>query len=308
MDAFHVVIDTSVLRQAHFQHPDFERLLRLSRKGSIKIYIPHIVLEEERTARLRSLLEALTLIESNFRKLDSDGYDMHVEGLPPPFLEVWSKEEVDRNSRKLYEKFLTDNKIELIGFSQTHAENVWRRYFGNLAPFDNIQVERTKRREHLPDAWIFEAAQEIKVKKGRHCVLVHDGNLKAMLATNQFEVFPDVRSFVDEVEKATAVHTLPARGTEPAAAPDAQRLEDLRAPLRGLDVIVLGMNEALKSPDKGSLFDALERAGIPRELAMHEAKTLEVLGIVTDTGSHLIPSDRALSREAAADPIVQDLL
>ena len=43
MDFFHVVIDTSMLRQMHFQHPDFERLLLRSQKGLLKIYIPHIV-------------------------------------------------------------------------------------------------------------------------------------------------------------------------------------------------------------------------------------------------------------------------
>ncbi len=54
MDCFHVVVDTSMLRQMHFQHPDFERLLLRSRKGLLKIYIPHIVLEEERTFLLAS--------------------------------------------------------------------------------------------------------------------------------------------------------------------------------------------------------------------------------------------------------------
>jgi hypothetical protein len=33
MDFFYVLVDTSMLRQMHFQHQEFERLLPRSRKG-----------------------------------------------------------------------------------------------------------------------------------------------------------------------------------------------------------------------------------------------------------------------------------
>ena len=117
MDAFHVVIDTSVLRQAHFQSPDFQRLLRLSQKGAIKIYIPHIVLEEERTNRLQSLVEAIESIHGSLKRLTDGGFSMLVQGLPAPIVEIWTKEEVSRNSRAVFEKFLSDNKIELIAIA-----------------------------------------------------------------------------------------------------------------------------------------------------------------------------------------------
>jgi PIN domain len=304
MDAFHVVIDTSVLRQAHFQHPDFKRLLRLSQKGVIKIYIPHIVLEEERTNRLQSLIESIDKIQSNLQRLTDGGSLMLVQGLPAPIVEIWTKEEVSRNSRAVFEKFLSDNKIELIATTHLQAESVLRRYFDTLPPFDPAQQPRTKRREHIPDAWILEAALEVKSRKGRHCALVEDGRLKAALSDEKFEVFSDVNSLIDEVEKATA--TVPIREPKPKDAP--VPLEQLRAPLKGIDVIVLGMNEALNSPGKEKLFATLERVGVKREIAEHEAKTLVLLGIVTDTGSHLIPTNRVLAAQAASDPTVQEFL
>jgi len=304
MDAFRVVIDTSVLRQAHFQHPDFKRLLRLSQKGAIKIYIPHIVLEEERTNRLESLLDAIDKIKNNLQRLTDGGSSMLVQGLPVPMVEIWTKEEVAVNSRAVFEKFLSDNKIELIVTTHQQADGVLRRYFGTLPPFDPAQQPRTKRREHIPDAWILEAALEVKSRKGRHCALVDDSRLKIALAEEKFEVFSDVNSLIDEVEKAIA--TVPIRELAPEDAP--VPLDLLRAPLRGIDVIVLGMNEALNSPSKDKLFATLERVGIRRELAEHEAKTLTLLGIVTDTGSHLIPTNRVTAAHAADDPAVQELL
>jgi len=68
------------------------------------------------------------------------------------------------------------------------------------------------------------------------------------------------------------------------------------------------MNEALNSPGKEKLFATLERVGVKREIAEHEAKTLALLGVINDTGSHLIPTNRVLAEQAADDPTVQELL
>ena len=73
MDAFHAVIDTSVLRKAHFRHADFERLLRRSRKGALKIYIPHIVLEEQRTRMLADLIAEMDKVEAAYSRLKGGG-------------------------------------------------------------------------------------------------------------------------------------------------------------------------------------------------------------------------------------------
>src|SRR3989442_13374918 len=44
----HLMIDTSYLRTAGFDHPDFRKLLHLSKGDQLKIHIPHIVWEERR--------------------------------------------------------------------------------------------------------------------------------------------------------------------------------------------------------------------------------------------------------------------
>lgn len=304
MDFFHVVIDTSVLRQAHFQHPDFKRLLRLSQKGLIKIYIPQVVLEEERTNRLDSLHQTLDEIDGRVKKLTDRNLSMLIQGLAPPTVQLWSKEEVSRNSRVVFESFLAENKIELIAVTQQQADGVLRRYFEISPPFDVAQRERTKRREDFPDAWILEAALEVKARKGRHCALVGDGKLKAAFAAEKFEIFASVESLIEEVERFTA--TIPLR--VPGSSTVKASLKELRRQIEGLDEIVLGMNEALNSPSKDELFSTLERVGISRALAEHEARTLVLLGIATDTGSHLIPADRAQAAEAAGTPAVHELL
>lgn len=75
-----------------------------------------------------------------------------------------------------------------------------------------------------------------------------------------------------------------------------------------MDVIVLGMNEALGNPSKEKLFATLEGLGVARAIAEHEARTLVLSGILSDTGSHLIPTNATLAGRAATEQVVRDLL
>jgi len=306
MDAFHVVIDTSVLRKAHFQHADFERLLRRSRKGTLRIYIPHIVLEEQRTRMLADLLDEIDKVEGAYARLRGGGaFGMFTAGLPEPHLALWKKQEVARHSRHVFDKFLVENKIEKLELTERHATNAWTRYFEVAPPFNPQEKKREERRKDIPDSWILEAALEIKAKRGRHCALVEDGRLKSALSQEGFEIYVDVASLDAEIERATAV--FPGGPGAPAAA--GASLDQLRgSAFKDVDVAVLGVNEALGAPPKDALFAQLERAGIDRRIAEHEAQTLVLSGVLKDSGSHYIPADRTQARKAMESEIVTALL
>ena len=112
MDVFHLVIDTSVLRQAHFQTTDFERLTRRAQKGTLKIYIPHIVLEEQRTHILEEVLKAIDTVNDHYNKLIARPHLAFLtESLPKPNLALWEKEDVTRNSRIAFDKFLEKHRL-----------------------------------------------------------------------------------------------------------------------------------------------------------------------------------------------------
>ena len=305
MDAFHVVIDTSVLWQAHFQHANFELLLRRARKGTLKIYIPHIVLEEQRTRMLEDMIRAMDVVESAYRKLKHGGsFRMFTEGLPDPYLNLWKKEDVVQHSRLTFDKFLADNKIEKLQITEKHTVNAWARYFDAAPPF-NSQQEREDRRKDIPDSWVLEAALEVKAKRGRHCALVADGKLKNALAQEGFEIYVDVASLDAEIEKATAVTS----GQVPPPAITGAALDQLKSLVfKGVDVAILGVNEALGAPPKDDLFAQLERAGIDRSIAEHEAQTLVLSGVLKDSGGHYIPADRALARTAMESQTVTAIL
>jgi len=303
MDFFHVVIDTSVLRQMHFQHPDFERLLLRSRKGLLKIYIPHIVLEEERTYLLAKLVQHVEQIQGTIKKVTEGLLAMLTQSLPRPTLDIWTKEELTRNSKEIFEKIVAENKIEVLAISEAHTTNAWKRYFDCAPPFNPAQA-REIRRQDIPDSWILEAALDLKGKQGRLCALVADGKLRQALKDEGFEIYENVESLIGVVEGANiALPINPPMPVEPVL------LNQLRGQaFQDVDLIVLGVNEVLGSPAKDKLFDALERVGIDRVIAEHEARTLVLAGVLKDTGHHLIPTSAAQAARAADSATVQLIL
>ena len=84
---FHVLVDTSFLFKAHFAHPDFQKLLLRSQEGKIKIYIPHIVLEEQRTRILVDIHGKLRRARKAFDDAKRAGsYAKFTDGLPVPHM------------------------------------------------------------------------------------------------------------------------------------------------------------------------------------------------------------------------------
>lgn len=304
MDVFHLVIDTSMLRKFPFQHPDFERLLRQSQMGSVKIYIPHIALEEERTAQLEMHQAQVEQMRSMFDKLRRGMLGVLVEGLPQPHLDLWDASDVPRNSQTTFNQFMATNKIEVIRISAEHAANAWARYFNVEPPF-NPNQPRENRRKDIPDSWILEAGIEIKPRKGRHCALVHDDKLAAAFEGEGFAVYRDVKEILNVIEQATAVTTSRTHFVKEELIP----LDQLRSPaFKDMDIVVLGLIEALDTPSKEELFSALESAGLDRAIAEHEARTLLLSGRLSDTGTHLIPTNRALAQQAADSEAVAAVL
>jgi hypothetical protein len=304
MDVFHLVIDTSMLRRLPFQHLDFERLLLQSQMGKLKIYIPRIVLEEERTAQLEKHLRAIVDIKTRYEKLLRGMQGLLVQGLAEAHIELWSAEDVDRNSKETFSHFVNLNKIEVIEISEEHAAKSWDRYFNVEAPF-NPQEEREARRKDIPDSWILEAGIEVKARNGQHCALVGDNKLTKAFEKEGFRVYQDVQALLDDIELATALAPIQRPMVEEAPVP----LDQLRSPeFKDLDVIILGLIETLDTPPKEALFSALESVGFKRDICEHEARTLVLSGRLKDADTHFIPTSRALARQAASTETVINVL
>lgn len=315
MDIFHVIIDTSVLTHAQFRTGRFDQLLRRVKQGVVKLYIPDVVLEEWRTQLLFDYNKYAEEVRATLDKMRRLPLSMLLEGLPlPEAVDLPSRIEVNRNSRDVFLKYLDENHVEVLPFTADHADRAMERYMHGMPPFKPAKL-REPERKHIPDSWILEAALDIKARPGRHCMLVNDERFSWALQELGFEVFKEVDLLDAEIEAATAVVPINAGEEVGAAAPveaaaaALSPLEKLRTEaFKDLDVIVIGMNEALRNPDKESLFATLEGLGVDRGKAELMARTLEMSGALTDTGSRLIPTDSRLAGRMATEPVVRDLL
>lgn len=308
MDIFHVIIDTSILRREPFGSASFNRLLNRIQQGVIRVYIPHVVVEERRTQMLSEYSKCVDDAKKAVRDANRAHLAMLIKGLPAPECAFPTREEVDRNSRSAFQQYLDENRIEILNFTFDHATRTLEKYMLGVPPFKS-DVSRTDERKHIPDSWILEAALELKARSGRHCVLVNDGRFESVLKDEGFEVYKDIEALDSEIESATAV--VPIRGTaqvEPIVQ-HSEPLNNLRGEaFKNMDIVVLGMNEALGNPEKEKLFSTLQGIGVDRTIAEHEARTLVLSGTLRDTGSHLLPTNAELAGKAATLQVVRDLL
>lgn len=304
---FHVVVDTNFLFRAHFSHPDFQKLLLRSKEGKIKLHIPYIVLEEQRTRILAEFHARLRLARKAFEDAKRSGaYAMFTQGLPEPHLAIWTDEEVDRSSRRAFQVFVEESKIEVLGLSYEHAEKAWARYFEMAPPFNAQEPNRVKRREDIPDSWILEAALDLRAPGRKLCALCDDGRLKDALKAEGFEIFATAEALSDWVDEALAVYP-----QESIPLSEKPLRDQLRNPAFGdVDVAIMGFIETFNTPAKETLFEQLEKAGIERRIAEHEAQTLVLSGALQDSGNHYLPTNRVLAKQAAAEiqPLVLKLL
>jgi hypothetical protein len=133
---------------------------------------------------------------------------------------------------------------------------------------------------------------------------VADGKLRAALKDQGFETFDNVESLIAVVEAANSVVPI-----NPPVTAEPLPLNQLRSDaFKDVDLIVLGVNEVLRSPGKETLFATLERFGVDRTIAEHEARTLVLSGVLKDTGHHLIPTNPAQAAQATDTEVVQQLL
>lgn len=307
MDVFHLVIDTSMLRRLPFHHPDFQRLLLESGRGAVRLYIPRIALEELRTHHVEQLSDLVGTMQTNFGKLTRGMNELLVKGLPPPALQLWSSDDLKQNSVASLTRYLADRRIEVIDITADHAANAWRRYFNVMAPF-KADEPREARRKDIPDAWILEAGTEVTKQPGIHAALVGDIKLSEAFRGEGFRVYDHVDALLADVTEETAV-VVQAGPLGPAAAAGNAPIGSLRsAAFVDMDIIVLGLIELLGAPDKNSLFEAMSKAGINREIAEHEARTLVLSGHLQDTGGRLIPLQRAVAQRAAETDVALDVL
>jgi hypothetical protein len=312
----HLFIDTSYLGGVGFGDGDLQKLLRYSREGELKIFIPHLVWEERRTQLLEEARNDVIKLRTAFQKvLDRAGRDLVLNGLPRPTLGIWSEEDMDGSSRSALAVFAAEHKIQIVKIASDHATRAWERFFAVGLPYNPSQP-REHRRKDIPDAWILEVAIDLAQMHPNLVAICPDGKLSAALASIPIAVFKTASEVLDRIEapvpeqpsttpstRASEEPEATAAKAERALTPSeelAHLLEQAQSSSRKLDIKIAGFVTYLAGPAKGQLIDLLRRSGLSEELISNGIGRLVLTGVIRDTGNHYLPADRKIGDLAAA--------
>jgi hypothetical protein len=305
----HLLIDTSYLRRAGFNDPDFRLLLHFSKTDLLKIFVPHIVWEERRTQLLETAAGKIKTVSDAFDKLKAElPSNFVLDGLLPlPTLRIWTRADVDMKSKKAMTEFAAEHKIEIVPLAPDHANRAWERYFNINPPFDPSK-ERENRRKSIPDSWIFETAIDLHRTCPDLVALCNDGDLSVAMQSHGIRVLKDPRPLIDEirppivetvedtlrVEDSISVSVLENASITTSKTELEIALEKAREPFKDLDAKLIGYVAYLGTPTKDQLFDLLAQAGVSTEVAKNAAERLSICGVITDSGNHYLIKNTAV--------------
>ena len=336
-----VFVDTSYLtKMPSSERPDWERLLEYSKEcvGNIdiaprlEIHISEVALSEYTSSMRDHLTAKIKKAKDSLIKLQKERFRTEL-GRKLDFSVGTLLDDVGRGIGV----FPTDNEIdtainnvrddllglgiEEIKMELHHNDEVVRKYFSWEPPFDKPDISerdkkniREKRRTHIPDAWILEAAIDSTNKGIRLLCLCGDDNLCDALEIHGHTVYASAQDIYDQIfsvedsEKADTTdrveesnsNTYIDAGEE--GSPLQVLLRKSMSPnMENIIVRILGYLPALNSPLHETLINLIVKKGFSKDLVRSCATILSDKDneIIKDTGTHFLVANEAVCREAA---------
>lgn len=191
-----VVLDTNILHQAQsFNSTEMKKLISLSQKQVIQLYIPEVVLKELKSQKedeIRKLISSQEKTISELKKLSASRND---------YSTLVNIEESFSNIKKSliqsFDKHLSDFKDQtnfiIIKNSEPDIGDMLDLYFSGKGPFRSV-----KSRQDIPDCFIYLAIKTIS----KPHVICCDNTLKAALEKDKIPVYSSVSDFIEKNKKS----------------------------------------------------------------------------------------------------------
>ena len=304
----HVLVDTNVLWD--IRHPDFQKIVQLSRERKFKLVVPHIVWEERRTQILEQEMKEVVAIQTAYEKVQrrSPGSMLGQLKLPPLPLPLWETEQMIDASKAHMVDLAHSNNIEVIPLDPSHAARAWERYFDVEIPFKREEA-RVNRRRDIPDSWIFEVAIDLYHQEDGLVALCGDAKLQRCFDSISVRVFnkvEDLLLFLEAEDKDQSSSEDSPAGAQPPDTPKeglalSALMEAAQTTSLNADRTILGVIGYLKIVPKKDLDVMMTSLGIAEPIVRNAAERLALNGLIQDTGHTYIPKNRQACELAAAE-------
>jgi len=171
-----IVIDTNILHQEGLASGRMKVLAKLVNEKIIAIHIPEIVKREFITKRITEITDAITGIQSNFkkihRKIESDGFfkDKSIS-LESDVLVL--KQGVENQVIEEFNQWCELLEVHILEFNPININKVLDDYFIGSGAFKSL-----KSREDFPDSMIHHSINSLSEELGDLFVVLSDGAFK----------------------------------------------------------------------------------------------------------------------------------
>jgi hypothetical protein len=323
----HLFVDADKLDAViNEQSPESIELLKQSKAQKIQIIVSEIALRESNARKrdnilrdVRNLNAAITKLKNTVQYsslLSSDeiaqfGYQFqsfNYEGLQSHLNDA-----AERQFTLLSQQY----NILTVPVTPEHTERLLNKYFNRLPPFDTqkeeyVQPEQEKkeretasnnRRKHIPDAWIIEAAIELKEQGHRLLVLAKDYNLRRTLEIHGIEHVEnpaDALAKISESSNSVSNNELDHTPANIANLSDHNELHQ-----RVLATVYLLSADAPVS--KVNLIEFLKEFYTPDKIIATADYLAAVQEVLKKIGDGYVPRDKHLCKEAYDNRLLEIL-
>ncbi|MEO8119098.1 MAG: PIN domain-containing protein [Rhodoferax sp.] len=302
----HVIVDTNALWE--IRHPDFQKIVQLSRERRFKLVVPHIVWEERRTQILDKEMEAVKSLQTAYEKVHRRSPGSMLGQLILPPLPLWGIEQMIEASKAHMVELAQSNNIEVIPLDPSHATRAWERYFDVEIPFKREEARENRRRD-IPDSWIFEAAIDLYHQEDSLVALCGDGKLQRCFDSISVSVFKTAGDLVLFLEAEANDEPEPEENeaeNQPSDAPSdgsalAALMDSAQTTSRHAERTILGVVGYLGIVPKANLDSIMTSIGMTESIVHNAAERLALNGLIQDTGNTYIPKNRPACELAAAE-------
>jgi hypothetical protein len=203
----HVLIDTCIYRQDRRRNkPGFRAVKRLAQAGVIQLHVPLFVKREFVSQQAEDAEEDITKITDAAKRIARLTNDATLVAQTAQIAQLTSAMKTDAVNAltREFQQWMTEAQATEHSIKADHAERVVDAYFAGRPPFG-----AAKRREDIPDSFIWETAVDLAAEHGALIVVSADGKIRKEADKNPaMTAFRSLDEFIDSEECHVALDEL----------------------------------------------------------------------------------------------------
>lgn len=206
-ELINIIIDTNVLRaEPYYKKEEYNSLAILVENKVIKIFLPYLIEHEYLEQLKKDYIDDINKTQSSLARVSSR-YNVDstfCTGISEQ-ISNFESETLKKVVSDFEENFCKRLNVEKVAIKSEHNIKVFEKYFQGETPFKN-----KKSREDIPDGFIFEAIQDIKLKNDNTVVILKDGEFKKACIKNEITTFKSIEDFIkhSEIQNILSKHKI----------------------------------------------------------------------------------------------------